>query len=36
VHEDGSRDKYLLEGVESIMTGEIELSGNILLDNACQ
>ena len=36
VHEDGSRDKYLLEGVESIMTGEIELPGNILLSKACQ
>ena len=36
VHEDGSRDKYLLEGVESIMTGEIELPENILLGKACQ
>jgi len=36
MHEDGSRDKYLLERVESIMIGEIDLPENILLGKACQ
>jgi len=30
VYKDGSRDKYLFEGVESITIGEIELLGNVL------
>jgi len=36
VHKDGSRGKCLLEGVESIMTGEIKLSVNVLPYEACQ
>ena len=36
VHEDGSRDKYLLERVESIMIGRIELLRNILLGKVYQ
>ena len=30
VYKDGSRDKYLFEGVESITIGEIKLLGNVL------
>ena len=30
VYKDGSRDKYLFEGVESITIGEIELLENVL------
>jgi len=33
---DGSRDKYLLERVESIMTGGVKLPGNILPSKTCQ
>jgi len=36
VHEDGSRGKCFLEGVESIMTEEIKLSVNVLPDKAYQ
>jgi len=35
VHEDGSRDEYLLKRVESIIIGEIELLGNILPGKVC-
>jgi len=34
--EDRSGSEYPLERVESIMTGEVKLSENILLDEACQ
>ena len=34
--EDKSRDKYFLERVESIMTGEVKLPRNVLLGEACQ
>ena len=35
VSEDRSRGKCLLERIESIMTGKIELSENVLLDEVC-
>jgi len=31
-----SGDEYLLERVESIMTGEVELPKNVLLGEVCQ
>jgi len=31
-----SRGEYLFERVESIMTGEVKLPENILLDETCQ
>ena len=34
--ENGSRDKCLLERVESIMTEGIKLPRSVLLGNACQ
>jgi len=34
--EDRSKDKCLFERVESIMTGEVKLPKNVLLDKACQ
>jgi len=34
--EDRSRGKYLLERVENIMTGGVELPRNVLLGEACQ
>jgi len=34
--ENGSRGEYLLEGVESIMTGGVKPPENILSDKACQ
>ena len=36
ISKDRSKDEYLLEKVESIIIGEVELLGNILLDEACQ
>jgi len=36
VCEDGNKDEYLLEEVENIMTEEIKLPGNVLLDKTCQ
>ena len=36
VYKDGSRDECLLERVENIITGEIELPENILLDKIYQ
>ena len=36
VYENGSRDEYLLKGVKSITTEEIELRENILLDKIYQ
>jgi len=36
ISENGSRSKYFLERVESIMTGGVELPKNVLLDEACQ
>jgi len=36
MHQDGSRGEYFLERVDSIMTGEVELPGNVLLSEACQ
>ena len=36
ISENGSRGKYLLERVESIMTGGVELLRNVLLSEACQ
>jgi len=34
--ENGSRGKYLLKRVESIIIGEIKLLENVLPDEACQ
>jgi len=34
--EDRSRGKCLLERIESITTGEVKLSRNVLPDEACQ
>jgi len=34
--ENRSRDECLLERVESIITGEVKLLGNVLLGEACQ
>ena len=36
ISEDRCRDKYFLERVESILTGEVKLPRNILPDEACQ
>ena len=36
ISEDRSGSECFLEGVESITTGEIKLSRNVLLDKACQ
>ena len=36
VYKDGSRDECLLERVENIITGEIELPENVLLDKIYQ
>jgi len=36
MYENRSQSKYFLEEVESIMTGEIKLPGNVLLGKACQ
>jgi len=36
MHEDRSRDEYYLEGVESIIIGEIQLLENVLLGQVCQ
>jgi len=36
ISKDGSRGKYLLEKVESIMTEGVKLSRNILLGEVCQ
>jgi len=36
VYKNESGDECLLEGVESITIGGIELLGNVLLDKACQ
>jgi len=36
ISEDGSKIKCLLERVESITTGGVELSRNVLLNEACQ
>ena len=33
---DGSRYECLLEGIESITTGEVELLWDVLLDEVCQ
>jgi len=33
--ENGSRDECLLERVKSITTGEVKLSGDILLGKGC-
>ena len=35
ISEDKSRGKCLLERVESITTGGVELPGNVLLDEVC-
>ena len=34
--ENRSRDECFLERIESIMTGGVKLSRNVLLDEACQ
>jgi len=35
ISEDRSRGEYFLERVEGIMTGEVKLSENVLLDEVC-
>ena len=36
ISEDEDRGEYFLEGVESIITGEVKIPENVLLDEVCQ